>query len=309
MFRLRSLVDWTAYVVVRTGICVLQALRIESCQQVARLLAWLMADVARVRRRVVDENLAQAFPQYSPEKRRQVARQMWEHLFLMVAEIAHLPRKVHDSNWREYIHMIDGDVVARLCLTDRPRMLVTAHFGNFELLGFVFGLLGFPSYAIARPLDNPYLDRFVTKFRGMTGQFMIPKKGGYDQILQVLASGNTLGFLADQHAGSKGCWVDFFGRPASTHKAIALLALEHQATVLVGAARRRGRPLHYEFRLEGHLDAREDLPETAGVRPLTEWYTAQLERMIRRSPEQYWWLHRRWRTPPVRAAKKKRQAA
>lgn len=308
MWLLRRLIDWTVYVVVRTGICVLQALRIETCQQVARVLAWLMADVARVRRRVVDENLAQAFPDWSPERRRRVARQMWEHLFLLVAEVAHLPRKVHDSNWRDYIHMVDGDIVARLCLTDRPRMLVTAHFGNFELLGYVFGLLGFPSYAIARPLDNPYLDRFVTRFRGMTGQFMIPKKGGYDQILHVLATSGTLGFLADQHAGTKGCWVDFFGRPASTHKAIALLALEHQATVLVGAARRVGGPLHFEFRLDGHLDTRENRPEVGGVRPLTEWYTAQLERMIRRSPEQYWWLHRRWREPPVRKTKK-RQAA
>lgn len=308
MSLLRRLIDWTVYVVVRTGICVLQALRIEACQQVARVLAWLMNDVARVRRRVVDENLQQAFPDWSPERRRRVARQMWEHLFLLVAEVAHLPRKVHDSNWRDYIHMVDGDVVARLCLTDRPRMLVTAHFGNFELLGYVFGLLGFPSYAIARPLDNPYLDRFVTRFRGMTGQFMIPKKGGYDQILHVLATSGTLGFLADQHAGTKGCWVDFFGRPASTHKAIALLALEHQATVLVGAARRVGPPLHFEFRLDGHLDTRENRPEAGGVRPLTEWYTAQLERMIRRSPEQYWWLHRRWREPPVRKAKKKQAA-
>ncbi|MBX9788743.1 MAG: lysophospholipid acyltransferase family protein [Pirellulales bacterium] len=302
------MIDLAAYFFVRIGICILQALSIETCQQVSRGLAWLMADVLRVRRRVVDENLAQAFPEWSPERRRRVARQMWEHLFLLVAEVAHLPRKVHDTNWREFIHMVDGDTVARLLLTDRPRMLVTAHFGNFEFLGYVFGLLGFPSYAIARPLDNPYLDRFVTQFRGATGQFMIPKKGNYEQILRVLTSGNTLGFLGDQHAGSKGCWVEFFGRLASTHKAIALLALEHRATVLVGAARRMGRPMRYEFRLEGHLDTREDVAATAGMRPLTQWYTAQLERMIRRSPEQYWWLHRRWREPPVRA-QKKRQAA
>ena len=308
MWLLRRLIDWTVYVVVRTGICVLQALRIETCQQVARVLAWLMADVARVRRRVVDENLAQAFPDWSPERRRRVARQMWEHLFLLVAEVAHLPRKVHDSNWRDYIHMVDGDIVARLCLTDRPRMLVTAHFGNFELLGYVFGLLGFPSYAIARPLDNPYLDRFVTRFRGMTGQFMIPKKGGYDQILHVLATSGTLGFLADQHAGSKGCWVDFFGRPASCHKALALFTLLSDAPMILLYCKRSHAPLHFELGLADLADPQALPKDCTDVKSLTQWYNRVLEEEIRKSPEQYWWLHRRWRDPPKRG-KAKAQAA
>ena len=85
----------------------------------------------------------------------------------------------------------------------------------------MLGILGFPTYTVARTLDNPYLDRFVNRFRAATGQHIIPKNGGYDQIVDVLARGGTMTFLADQYAGPKGCWVEFFGRPASAHKAIA----------------------------------------------------------------------------------------
>ena len=92
-----------------------------------------------------------------------------------------------------------------------------------------------------------YLDRFVNRFRGGTGQHIIPKNGGYDQIIDVLARGGTMTFLADQYAGPKGCWVEFFGRPASAHKAIALLALDNNARVSVCAARRLDRPMRFEL--------------------------------------------------------------
>ena len=113
--------------------------------------------------------------------------------------------------------------------------------------GYVLGILGFPTYTVARTLDNPYLDRFVNRFRAGTGQHIIPKNGGYQQILDVLAGGGTMTFLADQYAGPKGCWVEFFGRPASAHKAIALLALDNDARVSVCAARRLGRPMQFEL--------------------------------------------------------------
>jgi KDO2-lipid IV(A) lauroyltransferase len=116
-----------------------------------------------------------------------------------------------------------------------------------------------------------------------------------------------MGFLADQYAGSKGCWVNFFGRPASTHKAIALLALEHQAPLLVGIGRRLDKPLHYELGMWSVTDPKTKSPETAGVRELTQWYTSQFEAMIRHTPEQYWWLHRRWKDN--RPAKRRAKAA
>jgi len=115
-----------------------------------------------------------------------------------------------------------------------------------------------------------------------------------------------MALLADQHAGPKGCWVQFFGRPASAHKAIALLSLDHDAPVAVVCCQRRlERPLQFEMRLVAMLDPRDLDSRGDGIRELTQRYTSRLEEMIRTAPEQYWWLHRRWREPP---AGRRRQA-
>lgn len=291
----RRVSDYLAYLCLRVAICLLQALSIDTLARGSRLLAWFCHDVIRLRRRIVEENLRAAFPEWTDVERDRVARGMWRHLFLMVAEVAIASRKIHDTNWRNYIRLLNQDRMTPQLLGDRPTLLVSAHFGNFELGGYSFGLLGFPTYSVARTLDNPYIDRFLGRFRARTGQHILAKKGGYDDILRVVAEGGVLAFLADQYAGSKGCWVQFFGRPASAHKAIALLALEHRAPLVVMASRRLDRPLHYEGWVEGWADPARGGPETAGVRELTQWYTSRLEAVIRRAPEQYWWLHRRWK--------------
>jgi KDO2-lipid IV(A) lauroyltransferase len=186
------------------------------------------------------------------------------------------------------------EVVGRL-LSDRPVVFVSGHYGNFELSSFMLGLFGFPSYSIARPLDNPYIDRALNQFRGMYGQHILPKQGCAGDVDDLLKSGGTLALLADQHAGPKGCWVDFFGRPASTHKAIGLFSLGSDAPLVMSYCRRTGGPLHCVLGAAAVADPRGNRPEVANVRALTQWYTRRLEDVIRAEPSQYWWLHRRWR--------------
>jgi KDO2-lipid IV(A) lauroyltransferase len=304
----RRVVDYSVYLVVRTFICVLQALRMETCQAVAALLATLFADVLKVRRKVVDDNLRLAFPELSPEERQQIAWRMWNHLFTLVAEVAHAPRKIHETNWRDFLVLHNADAVTRLGLSDRPVILVSAHFGNFEMAGYLMGILGFPTFTVARTIDNVYLDSFLNRFRSRTGQHIIPKQGGYDQIVDVLSRGQMMSFLADQYAGSRGCWVQFFGRPASTHKAIALFALSHDAPLVVGYARRQGRPLHYDMIIQSVADPRSGEDHVSSVPRLTQWYTSELERAIRAAPEQYWWIHRRWKDTRRPKQKQKRAA-
>jgi KDO2-lipid IV(A) lauroyltransferase len=286
---------YLAYVAFRLLVCVVQTLSLETCQVLCRHMAWLLARIVRLRADVVEDNLRLALPRLDAAARRNLAVQMWEHLLLMVVEVAHARRVLHDANWRRFVRLKDAAGPLRLLLSGRPLILVSAHFGNFELGGYVLGLLGIPTWSVARPLENPAIDAYVHRVRAATGQRLIPKKGGYEQIRAVLASGGVLAFLADQYAGTKGCWVEFFGRPASTHKAIALLAMEYRAPVVVATARRVGRPLRYEFALEAMSDPRNGGPEWHSVQALTQWFTSQLERSIRRAPEQYWWLHRRWK--------------
>jgi len=206
---------------------------------------------------------------------------------------------MHLTNYRDYIELVGHEPILDQMLTGgRPMIFLSGHYGNWELAGYVFGLFGFPTVSIARTLDNPYLDRYLRTFRERTGQSLIPKKGGFDQMVEVLLSGRVLSFLADQDAGQRGLFVDFFGRPASTHKAIALLAIEHRAPVVVGVARRIGPGFRYEIRCEDIIDP-ADLTGTAeDVRLLTQRFTSALERLIRQDPTQYLWLHRRWKHQP-----------
>lgn len=304
----RRIIDYLVYFVVRVLICIVQAVPVDTGHRIARRLAWLFADVLHIRGRVVDDNLAHAFPEMSPDARRRLVLGMWEHLFLLVLEVAHTPRKIHETNWRRFVHLKNEAALVRNLFDDRPLLVVSAHLGNFEVGGYVLGILGFPTYTVARTLDNPYLDRFVNEFRGRTGQHMIPKNGGFDQILDVLAHGGTMTFLADQYAGPKGCWVEFFGRPASAHKAIALLALENNAKVSVSCSSRLGRPMQFQLWNYATIDPQEVDSSVGTIHELTQWYTTRLEELIRLVPDQYWWLHRRWKDTREKKPKKKQAA-
>lgn len=303
----RRILDYLVYVVVRILICIVQAMRIATGHRLARRLAWLFCDVLRIRQNVVDDNLAHAFSEMTPRERLDLSRRMWEHLFLLVLEVAHTPRKIHETNWREYVTLTNQKELIHCLLDDRPALIVSAHLGNFEVGGYVLGILGFPTFTVARTLDNPYLDRFVNDFRGRTGQHMIPKNGGFDQIVEVLARGGTMTFLADQYAGPKGCWVEFFGRPASAHKAIALLALDNNAWMSASTVRRLGRPMRFELINYRLIDPQEAGSSVGTIRELTQWYTTRLEELIRLEPGQYWWLHRRWKD--TREKKREKKAA
>ena len=304
---LQKVADLLVYLVVRVFICVIQSLSLETCTYLAGALATLLTDVLRVRKSVLDDNLAHAYPNMRPDERRDLTWRMWRHLFLLLSEIAHAPRKIHTTNWRDYIELQNSPLIVRTMFDERPAVFVSAHYGNFELAGYVLGIFGFPTYTVARPLDNPYIDRFINRFRSAKGQHILPKNGSAPAIDHLLASGGALSLLADQYAGAKGCWVSFFGRPASTHKAVAVFSLSNDAPLLVSYARRKDRALHYQMGTEATADPRDSESNLGGVRELTEWYTLQLERIIRRAPDQYWWIHRRWKDD--RGDRRRRSAA
>jgi KDO2-lipid IV(A) lauroyltransferase len=303
----QNVLNYIVYLAVRLVVCVVQAMPLATCAAMARRLAFVAADVLGIRAAVVDDNLRHAFPGMPAGERRRLARRMWEHLFLMGIEVVHAPRKIHDTNWRDYITLVNSHEIIRACFDERPLVIISGHYGNFELSGYVLALLGFPSFTVARPLDNPYLDRFINEFRGRTGQYVVSKKGSSGEIEQVLARGGTLALLGDQYAGRKGCWVDFFGRPASSHKAVALFALGADAPAMFCFARRQGGLLRHVMGADGVLDPRTMGAEMRTVPAVTQWYTDRLEHTIRIAPEQYWWLHRRWRD--TRPRKSQRQAA
>jgi len=286
-------------------IAAVQALPLSACDRLASFLAWLVGEKIGFRRKVVEENLQTAFPEWAPQQRRRCARRMWRHLFLMVTEIAHTPRKMHRTNWRERYVVPEVESIIRHMMLDRPKVLISGHYGNFELGGYLMGLFGFATHTVARPIDNPYVDRYINEFRGRTGQYMLPKQGSRDAIERVLSNNGILALLGDQAAGEKACWVEFFGRPASTHKAVSLFTLSYEAPTIVLAAQRVGGPLFYRGVLAGKLDPQSPEFTQGTTTDMTQWFTTQLEQLIRQAPEQYWWVHRRWKgRPPARVLRR-----
>jgi Kdo2-lipid IVA lauroyltransferase/acyltransferase len=282
---------------------------LESCDRICRILAKILANWTTLRRRVVDDNLDLVYGRISPQHKSLLRYKMWHNLLLMVCEIAHAPRKIHRTNWRDHFYMPQKNEVFQIMMDDRPTILVTGHFGNFEVAGHSVSLVGEPPSSIARPLDNPYVDAYITEFRASSGQRILPKEGSSIAVQQLLNAKGTLALLADQHAGGKGCWVDFFGHPTSCHKALALFVLSAKAPMIVNYTRRLGRPLRFEMGMTGIADPAlmengESVEYLDSVQSLTAWYNERLEQAIRMAPEQYWWLHRRWRDVPTAQLKK-----
>ncbi|QGJ72436.1 Lipid A biosynthesis lauroyl acyltransferase [Planctomycetales bacterium 10988] len=296
------------YFVVRMFICVVQALPLRRCWDLADWLGYLFFDVLKVRKRITMENIRAAFPGHTEETYNRLAKQMWQHLFLMVIEIAIVPRKLHYNTWRKHLQLANMVDTVKLMLEDRPVVIITAHFGNFELCNYAMGLLGYQTYSVARTLDNPLLNKFLLEFRAGTGQDVIPKKDSYEQIVGVLQEGATVAFLADQYAGKRGCPVTFFGRETSGHKAIPLFSLQQDAPMVIGYSIRTGGPLEYEIAISEIADPRDNHSEIQSPLSATQWYTSAIERFVRRSPHQYWWLHNRWRPPYRRGQKRKMES-
>ena len=268
---------------------------------------WTRGDVAR-------QNLAVAFPNLSPREADAQVRAMWTHLFRLVSEMVVFDRKLRRGNQTDLLSFIHRDETVRAVNSGRPVIVLGGHFGNWEVASASFGAFGVPVSLVARDLDNPLIHEWFAERRRASGGRLISKKGGGGEVTDVLAAGGVVGLLADQDAGSKGQFVPFFGKDASTFKSIALLAREYDALVLVGYARRlpddfrRHRWVRFEVGTEAIFDPRE-FTSASALKDLTSAYTAALERAVRRSPEQYFWVHRRWKSVPKPRGRKARERA
>ena len=296
----KPVVDYAIYLTVRSVVCFVQALPVSFALQFAELLGKLAYRFDRRHREVAAENLRHAFPELAdiPLSIDQLVRGCFRHFSLLLIEIILLPRKLRLYNYKNYALLIHGERIVPALLDDRPLLIVTAHFGNWEMAGYVIGACGFETYAIARVLDNPYLERFFKTFRQATGQTIIAKKDDFERLAKVMRTNGKVATLGDQDAGPRGVFVDFFGRKASAHKAVALMAIEYDALMVVCGTPRVAEPMRYEIVNEEVIDPRDYADRGDAVKAITQRYHDALERLIRRHPEQYFWLHRRWKSQP-----------
>lgn len=296
------------YFAFRLMVCFFQLLSVRQTVALARGFSWLITRLLPAkltRTTVATENIRRAFGEGLPDAEvNRILRGMWEHLFRLVAEWAQLPRKMCLTNCRDVIVFRQRKRVLEALCSGRPVFILGGHFGNWEVSTATFGFFGFPMGVVAREMDNPYLHQWFVQTREAFGHKLYMKDGGWDGMVQTVTAGGTLALLSDQDAGRRGVFVDFFGSPASTYKSIALMALEYKALLVAGYGIRlpddfeNSRWARFEIGCEDVIDPL-DYDGADAVKQITQRFTSAFEKSIRRAPEQYFWVHRRWKTDAV----------
>ncbi len=293
------LADWLVYVALRMVAMLLRALPNQTVYAIAGSLGNLAFNLGGRHGRRAVEHLRRSFPHWSQVKLRRTARASLRNLVYLAVETLLTTYTLRTSNWRRYIHFVHVDEGLSTLLRDpRGAILLTGHLGNFEVVGYVLGMIGFPTVALAKRLSNPYLDRYLMGLRETTGQRILDKQGAAAEAPAVLDAGGVVSIIADQDAGRKGVFVDFFGRPASTYKSFGLLAMQHDVPIIVGFGRRVGEQYRFELLIERVIQPEEWAQQDNPLHWISREYHKALEAAVSRYPEQYFWHYRRWKTRP-----------
>jgi KDO2-lipid IV(A) lauroyltransferase len=243
-------------------------------------------------RRVARTNLALALPELTPERHAQIVDGVFTSIARILVTFAKFP-SIRQCNLSEWIRLEGGEHFERARQAGRGVLFATAHLGNWELSAFAHALMAAPMNVVVRPLDNPLIDRVVERRRALTGNRPIGKKDFARAILKALGRNEAVGILVDQNAAlDNGVFVDFFGVPACAGTGFAKFAAHSGAAVIPGFALWSEKERRYVLRFYPPLAFTGDLASD------TQLLHAQLEQVIRAHPEQWLWVHRRWKTRP-----------
>jgi Kdo2-lipid IVA lauroyltransferase/acyltransferase len=264
----------------------------------AKTLARLGFHLARRQRRAGLRNLQMAFPELSRSARKEILRGSFENLGRLLVEFTHLPELNKGNICRFVVH--DGlENYLEGLRRGRGVIFMTAHFGAWELSSFAHAVYGYPLRFVVRPIDNPRVEKLISTYRTRSGNIPIERRSAARDILKALRQNEAVGILFDQNTTrSEGVFAEFFGIPAATTPALALFALRTGAAVVPGF-------LIWDASLRKHrlrLDPPVQLIETGNldhdVLENTKIFNKILEAYIRAYPDQWLWIHRRWKTRP-----------
>lgn len=247
-------------------------------------------------RRITHDNLAHALPELPARERRRVARRCWRHFGRITLDTLCFPRFSAEN--RSRIVRYEGLEHIRAAYEDgKGVILFSGHFGHWELIAMMQGFLGLPLALLARPLDNPYLESLLAGMRARSGNTVIHKRRAVRELLRALRARIGVAIMIDQDARHHGIFVPFFGRAASTTPTLAHLALRTGAAVVptFSIPERDGT---YRVVYEPRLAVADTGDLERDIEDLTRRATARLEAWVRRDPELWLWMHRRWKSRP-----------
>ncbi len=281
---------------VRLVLAIVRLMPMRTVRRAGHAIGHLTFHIDRFHRRIARENLTHAFPSRTPDQIEAIARAMFAHFGAVLLELL----KFGTLTEEDMVRLVDVEGAERVNQAyqlGRGVLLFTGHFGYWEVHGLMQPLQARRVSVLARPLDNPHLHEMLERIRRRTGNGVIYRQGAIRKVLRELAANHGVAMLIDQHLHTPDAiYVDFFGRPAATTNALAALALRTGAPVIpafalpISGGRYR---LVYEHPVE---PPREDTPDA--IRDFTQRCTDVLEMYVRRHPELWLWMHRRWRERP-----------
>ncbi len=262
------------------------------------ILAWKVY-VLHVRlRRVGMRNLELAFPEKSRRERARILRGVFTSFGRQVAEVCLFPNYTRENVSKVVVY--DGfENFERALARGKGVLFLTAHLGGWELSAFTHSLQGYPLRVVMRPLDNPYLDRMTREYRTMHGNSMVDKDDFVRGLLSAMKAGETVGILMDTNmTPPQGVFVDFFGIPACTASGLARIALRTDAAVVPGFTIWDPALRKYRLRFDPEVKLIRTGDDDADAVANTASFTKIIEDYVRRYPDQWLWVHRRWKTRP-----------
>ena len=254
------------------------------------------------RRRTALANIALAFPELAPAERRRICRRSFQHLGVMSVELCVTLTRPLERVLATIT--LEGLEHLRRAMETRGRALVlTAHLGNWELLAVAHRLTGYPLAIVVRPLDSPWLNALADRLRRKSGVELIEKRGALRPVLESLRRGGMVAILLDQNAARhEGVFAPFFGRPASTSRSLAVLAVRTGTPVIPIFIRREAAGRHRVI-LRPPLAPPSTGESERAIAELTTRCNEAIEAAVREAPEQWLWVHERWRTRPPDAGR------
>jgi KDO2-lipid IV(A) lauroyltransferase len=288
---------YAEYLALRGALAVMRRLGIARAAAFGARVGTLGYRPLGIRRDVVEQQLAVAFPELDPTAAERIARAAYAHLGRVAVEAALLPLHGREHVLDFFEEAENWDLVARSRAAGSGILFVTGHLGNWELAGAYVAARGIPVDAVARHQANPLFDRYLTRTRERIGMRIVHDERAVTQVPRAIRAGRAVAMLTDQEtAGLASTWVPFFGRPAKTLRGPAVFALRLGAPLIFGCALRQPSGRYRMSFEEVPVERTGDLD--ADVDRIVAAYTGTLERWVRRAPDQYFWHHRRWKYPP-----------
>lgn len=292
-------VDWSQYLALRSLSAVVHCFDAEENMRTTGAFGSAYTLLSKKRRTRAQTNLQRSFPGIDSKEAARITKQSIRNMFqLITVDMLAMPKLLKRDNWHERVELGSLSSVIRLFIENKPALFLTGHIGNWEVLGYLLSLLGFPMTALARPIDNPLINDWLLGLREAHGMKIITKFGATNEVDQLVKNGGRVGFIADQNAGDKGLFVPFFGRMASSYKSIGLLAMRNEVPIVTGYARRIKDQFRYRLITPDVIYPEDWVDQPDPLFYITARFNRAMEQMVRMNPDQYFWVHRRWKSRP-----------